>query len=125
MVGSRLMFYEYAESWLGRQQSERRAARFPEVSAGSQGAVAGQKVTLFSGKVLVLRVNYRSSPDPDSAIAGRPMKHVRIIPWRWYRRRSISSHCRLCSTNARWRLIQVLFSSTGGGGPPAPSLDAR
>jgi hypothetical protein len=46
------------------------------------------------------------------------MKHLRIIPGRWQRRRSIASRCRLCSANKHQRLIQVLFSTTGGGGPP-------
>jgi hypothetical protein len=46
------------------------------------------------------------------------MKRLRIIPGRWQRRRSHSLHCHLCSTNDTLRLIQVLFSSTGGGGPP-------
>jgi hypothetical protein len=59
------------------------------------------------------------------ALGGRVMKRLRIIPGRWHRRLALSLHCRLCSTNDRWRLIQVLFSSTGGGGPPAPSLYAR
>jgi hypothetical protein len=46
------------------------------------------------------------------------MKRLRIIPGRWQRRRSLSLHCHLCSTNDTLRLIQVLFSTAGGGGPP-------
>jgi hypothetical protein len=53
------------------------------------------------------------------------MKRLRIIPGRWQRRRSLSLHCHLCSTNDTLRLIQVLFSSTGGGGPPNSDLKRR
>jgi hypothetical protein len=47
------------------------------------------------------------------------MKPLRIIPGRWHRRLAKSARCRLCSVNKHSRLIQVLFSTTGGGGPPA------
>jgi hypothetical protein len=46
------------------------------------------------------------------------MKRLRIIPGRWHRRRSLSLNCQLSFGNKHQRLIQVLFSTTGGGGPP-------
>jgi hypothetical protein len=64
----------------------------------------------------IKRLNYESL---DIGKLGRAMKRLRIIPGRWHRSRSVSLGCRLNTPNARWRLIQVLFSSTGGGGPPA------
>lgn len=50
-----------------------------------------------------------------------PIKRLQIIPARWHRRRAIASSCMLGCLRSEWRLIQVLFSSNGGGGPPAPS----
>jgi hypothetical protein len=48
-----------------------------------------------------------------------PMNRLQIIPARWHSRQATALHCKLCSGRSEWRLIQVLFSSTGGGGPPA------
>jgi hypothetical protein len=50
------------------------------------------------------------------------MKRMRIIPGRWHRRVAHWRHCRLHSRDKQSRLIQLLFSTTGGGGPPARIL---
>jgi hypothetical protein len=47
------------------------------------------------------------------------MKRLRIIPGQWRRGRGLASHGKLCASSAERRLIQVLFSTAGGGGPPA------
>jgi hypothetical protein len=56
-----------------------------------------------------------AGPNPPD---GSAMTRLRITPRRWYQILSRSLQCRLSSSNDRWRLIQVLFSSTGGGGTP-------
>lgn len=50
------------------------------------------------------------------------MKPLRIIPGRWHRRLAHLRNCQLHSQNKQSRLIQLLFSTTGGGGPPTFSL---
>jgi hypothetical protein len=45
------------------------------------------------------------------------MKHLRIIPGRWHRRLRAAWNCNL-TRNSEARLIQTLFSTAGGGGPP-------
>lgn len=62
-----------------------------------------------------LRSPARGSPTHRSA---RLMAHPRIIPGRWYCRHSRALNYSLRRSCSELRLIQTLFSTTGGGGPP-------
>ena len=53
------------------------------------------------------------------------MRHLRIIPGRWHRRWAEAWKSRFCAVDRKLRLIQLLLSSTGGGGPPRPVLYIR
>jgi hypothetical protein len=48
------------------------------------------------------------------------MARMRIIAGRWYSQRREAWNAYFCAVNRELRLIQLLLSSTGGGGPPLP-----
>jgi hypothetical protein len=48
------------------------------------------------------------------------MVPLRIIPGRWHSRRTEAWNSHFCAINHELCLIQLLLSSTGGGGPPLP-----
>jgi hypothetical protein len=53
------------------------------------------------------------------------MNRLRIIPGRWHRRLAKSLRVTRSSGIDELRMIQVLFSTTGGGGPPIFTLQSQ
>jgi hypothetical protein len=53
------------------------------------------------------------------------MNRLRIIPGRWHQRLAKSLRVTRSSTSHELRMIRVLFSTTGGGGPPIFAIQSQ